>query len=229
MFLSCHRTCSVATHSVLLALLQVDVVVILFGFPGIELVLERRFIVLDSLCDIFKGHVVVDCREFNVDTLGLCNFVRVNTLVFRLNFIFSSEDVDDFLDVKAFQKVISNDVRGANDNIIYIFHCQGHQETLLHTLEGIFLATIILDHFIVPQADIEEVTLCLCSLQSLDHTRVHQVTAGLKVNDVLVSIRLSAVGEVCDTSRCLQECLLRRVFKTLSAHSSCLGLGLVVE
>lgn len=63
----------------------------------------------------------------------------------------------------------------------------------MYALERVLRASVITDHFIVPQAYIQEVSLRLGRLQALDYSWVHQVTAQLKVDDRVVDFRLAAV------------------------------------
>lgn len=127
-----------------------------------------------------------------------------------LNLVLPGLYVDHFLDVQAFDKVISDNVGCANHHVIHILNSQSKQKSLLDALEGIFGAAIVTNHFIVPKTHIEVLSLFLGCLQSLDHAWVHQIATQLDVDYFFTWTGLSTVGELRNTSGCLQKCLLRR-------------------
>ena len=96
-------------------------------------------------------------------------------------------------DVQALDKVISDDVRCSNDHIINVLDTQSQKQTFLSSLKRVLGASIVPDHLVVPKANIKVTSLLLCSLQSLNHTRVHQVTAQLEVDNDIVEFGLTSV------------------------------------
>ena len=74
-------------------------------------------------------------------------------------------------------------------------------------MKRILVSTVVLDHIVIPEAQVEIVTLSAGGLEALDHTWMHQVATGLEVNDVVLDARLASVREIGDAIRCLQESL----------------------
>ena len=52
--------------------------------------------------DVFECQVILDWRELNVDVLSLRNFKGVNILILWPDLVFSATNMDDLLDVQAF-------------------------------------------------------------------------------------------------------------------------------
>jgi len=127
-----------------------------------------------------------------------------------LDLVLPGLNVDHFLDVQAFDQVISDNVRCTNHHIINILDSQSKQKSLLDALKGILGATIVTNHFVIPKTHEEVLSLLLGCLQSLNYSWVHQIAAQLDVDYFFTWTGLSAVRELRNTSGCLQKCLLGR-------------------
>jgi len=127
----------------------------------------------------FHGQVVLNLRQFYVDALHLGHFVGTDIVVSGKHFVLFCLDVHHLFDIQTCEEVFSDDVRCPDDNIVNIAACKCHQNSLLYVLQRILIAAVILDHLVVPNAHIQEVSLLLRQLESLNNSRMHNVTTSL--------------------------------------------------
>ena len=114
-------------------------------------------------------------------------------LVLWLDLVFATPHMDDLCDVQTFDQVVSHDVRRTDDDIIDIFHCKRHQNSLLQALQGILCPSVVFDQIVVPQAHIEIISLFFRGLEARNDARVHQVAAGLEVNNCVGELGFALV------------------------------------
>ena len=172
---------------------MICVVLVLLGLPRPELLLELSFVGLDAAGNVFERQVILHLGQFYVHLLRFGDLECVNMLVLWLDLVFATPHVDDLCDVQTFDQVVGHDVGRTDDDIIDIFHRQRHQYSLLQALQGILRPSVVLDQFIVPQADIEKIPLLFRGLEPSNDARVHQVAAGLEVNDCVGELGLALV------------------------------------
>ena len=110
-----------------------------------------------------------------------------------LDLVLATPDVDNLRDVQTFDQIICHNIRCTDDDIIDIFHGKCHQNTLLKTLQRILSSAVVLDQFIIPEPDIKIISLLLGRFETSDHSWMHQVTAGLEVDDPVIGFGIASV------------------------------------
>ena len=153
--------------------LVIRVIIVLLGFPTPELLLKLGFVSLDTTGYVLEGQVVRDLRQLHVDVLRLRNFEGIDVLVLGFDLVFATPDVDNLGYVQTFDQIVRHDIRRSNDDIIYVLHCERHQNSLLQALQRVLISSVVFDQLVVPESDVQVVSLLLRRLEPSDHTRMH--------------------------------------------------------
>lgn len=68
------------------------------------------------------------------------------------------------LDVQTGDHVFGQDEGSANHHLVHVLTGQGHQHSLLSTLQRELITTVVTDHLVFPDAHVQEVTCFLGAL-----------------------------------------------------------------
>ena len=96
-----------------------------------------------------------------------------------------------------------------DDHIIYILAGEDHQDALVQRENRIVASLKVVDDIVSPDANIEEVSLCLGLLEGLNMAIVQQVEASLNEDDFVGGLRFTIVAEMHHSSGGGQELRVR--------------------
>jgi hypothetical protein len=119
--------------------------------------------------------------------------------------VFISFRMHDFSNVQTLDLVLGDNIVAADDHIIHVFAGEDHEDTLVQREDRVLAALEVVDNVVSPDTHIQEVSLGLGLLQSLDMAVMKQIEASLDIDHFVCGLRLTIVTEMHDSSRGGQE------------------------
>ena len=136
----------------------VIIVVLLTSAFARKLLFEKLLVVKHTLGYFLHSQLTFFLFKFLIKSQLFWNSIRVDLAKLFKDLVFLCIYMNNFLNIKAVYKVFCDYIGCANHYLINVLAWQGHQNTFLASLKGELIALVILNHVIVPNTNVQEIS-----------------------------------------------------------------------
>lgn len=177
------------------------VVFILSSLLFLKLCLVLFSILNNSLSNVLNSDIAGDIILFE-DAKFLRHLVGIDVAVFFEDMVLISFRMNDFSNVQTLDLVLRDLIVASDHHIVDVLAGEDHENALVEREDWILASLEEVHNIISPDSNIEEISLGLGLLQSLDMAVMKEVKTSLDIDHFICGLRLTVVTEMHDSSSC---------------------------